>query len=87
VTGRQTKFDLPDPGFEASVLEKYQTADTIALLSEAVESSKYDEIDVALQPAATSFKEATDYLTAHCASVEIVEFHWLEVRRCFVKLK
>jgi hypothetical protein len=69
------------------VLEKYQTADTIALLSEAVESSKYDEIDVALQPAATSFKEATDYLTAHCASVEIVEFHWLEVRRCFMKLK
>jgi hypothetical protein len=29
VTEGQTKFDPPDPGFEASVFQKYQTADTI----------------------------------------------------------
>jgi hypothetical protein len=87
VTGLQTKFDPPDPGFEASVLQNYQKGGPMPLLAEAMESSKYDEIDVALQPAVSSFKDATDYLTAHCASVEIVEFHWLEVRRCFVKLK
>jgi hypothetical protein len=62
VTGLQTRFDPPDPGFEASVLQNYQTVGPVTLLSEAVESSKYDEIDVALQPAATSFnKDATDY--------------------------
>jgi uncharacterized membrane protein len=87
VTGLQTKFDPPDPGFEVSMLQNYQRVGRVTLLSEAMESGKYDEIDVALQPGASSFQDATDYLTAHCASVEIVEFHWLEVRRCFLKLK
>jgi uncharacterized membrane protein len=86
VTGLQTKFDPADPGFEASVVQNYQRVSRVTLLSEAMDSAKYDEIDVALQPGATSFKDATEYLTAHCASVEIVEFHWLEVRRCFLKL-
>ena len=75
----------PDPGCEASVHQNEKAVDPIAMLSRAMDSGRYREIDFALQPTAPPVKDITDYLAAHCASVEVIEFHWLEVRRCFVQ--
>ena len=61
--------------------------DPTAMLSQAMDSGRYKEIDLALQPTAAPAKDVADYLAAHCASVEVVEFHWVEVRRCFVRSK
>jgi uncharacterized membrane protein len=87
ITGLTTKCYPPDPGCEASVLQNENTGDPIAMLPRAMNSGRYKEIDFAVQPAATPVKDITDYLAAHCASVEVIEFHWLEVRRCFVESK
>ena len=87
ITGLKTKFDPPDPDFEASINQNELRVDPIAMLSRAMDSGSYKEIDFALQPSAPPVKGITDYLTTHCASVEVVEFHWLEVRRCFVQSK
>ena len=87
ITGLKTKFDPPGLGFEASISQDERTVDPMAMLSRAMDSGRYKEIDFALQPSAPPTKGITDYLTTHCASVEVVEFHWLEVRRCFVQSK
>jgi hypothetical protein len=49
-------------------------------------SGKYKEVDVAmtLPGWALEVKPMLEYLAAHCTSTEVVEFHWLEVRRCTV---
>jgi mannosyltransferase len=88
VTGLLTRFDPPDLSLEARTLEDIdRNADVLALLSRAVASGKYKEVDVAMQPGTMRVLVAPtlQYLAAHCGSVDIVEFHWLEVRRCFVQ--
>jgi hypothetical protein len=35
--------------------------------------------------ASTRLEDATVYLTSHCQSVQVLEFHWIELRRCFVR--
>jgi len=89
LTGLLTTFDPPDVGLEERFVERNDdpNTDVLALLSRAVASGKYKEIDVAMQPGTVPIlvTSTLQYLAAHCASVEIVEFHWLEVRRCFVQ--
>jgi mannosyltransferase len=88
-TGLRARFDPPDLGLEERILDN-RNADVTALLEHATGSGRYTEVDVAMQPAMASpllVGPALEYLSAHCASVEVVEFHWLEVRRCFVQSK
>jgi 4-amino-4-deoxy-L-arabinose transferase-like glycosyltransferase len=87
LTGLTTNFDPPEPGFEISKTQNDRTTDPMAMLARAMGSGRYKEIDLALQPSAALVKDTTNYLTVHCASVEVVEFHWLEVRKCFVQSK
>jgi len=88
VTGLLTRFDPPDLSLEARTLQDIdRNADVLAILSRAVASGKYKEVDVAMQPGTMRVLVAPtlQYLAAHCGSVDVVEFHWLEVRRCFVQ--
>jgi mannosyltransferase len=85
ITGLRTKCYPPDPDCEASVLQDERTLDPTAILSRVMGSGRYQEIDFALQPTAETVKEVIEYLTTHCASVEVIEFHWVEVRRCVVQ--
>ena len=87
ITGLTTKCYPPDLGCEAPLPQDEKTVDPTAMLSQAMGSGRYREIDLALQPTAAPVKDVADYLAAHCASVEVVEFHWVEVRRCFVRSK
>jgi 4-amino-4-deoxy-L-arabinose transferase-like glycosyltransferase len=85
ITGVKAKFD-PSKGFQPLGPAKDARAlDPTAVLSRAMDSRKYREIDFAFQPDAPSVTEVTDYLNGHCAFVEAVDFHWIEVRRCFVQ--
>lgn len=87
-TGLLTRFDPPDLYLEARMLWEYErNADVCALLSQAMVSGRYKEVDLAMQPRTLPFfiKPALEYLAARCASIESVEFNSLEVRRCFVQ--
>lgn len=83
IDGPTTKFEPHNPDFEASLLTNEMTVDPLKKLALAMNSGKYREIDFALQPSAAQAKIIAPYLAARCGSVEVVEFHWLEVRRCF----
>ncbi len=89
MTGLLTGFDPPDLSLEDRILHLQDdpNVDVLAILSHAMVSGRYKEIDVAMQPGTLPVLAAPtlQYLTAHCASVEIVEFHWLDVRRCSVQ--
>ena len=50
ITGLKTKFNPPDPGFQATINQDERTVDRIAILSLAMNSGRYKEIDFALQP-------------------------------------
>ncbi len=87
ITGLETKFN---PSFFPELLRPRHfrmSVDPTAMLSRTMDSGRYKEIDFVLQPTAEPVKHITDYLAAHCASVEVIEFHLLEVRRCFVQSK
>jgi hypothetical protein len=83
VTGLLTKFDPPD--FRS--LQDDRNADDLSAMSNAVVSGRYKEVDVVLGPGPSQalVKSIAEYLTGHCASVEIVEFYDLEVKRCFLQ--
>jgi len=88
MTGLLTKFDPPDPTLLFRILSGYGHKDVSALLSQAMVTGRYKEIDVAMLPNAyppSYIEPALEHLAASCASVEVVEFHRLEVRRCFVR--
>jgi hypothetical protein len=87
VTGLLTQFDPPDEDLEKRLFRlKDANTDVLALLSHAVASRRYKEIDVALQLNSwpQGEKPMLGYLATHCRSIEVVEFSMLEVRRCFV---
>jgi hypothetical protein len=88
VTGLVTGYNPPDPTLEARALQGIdRNGDVLAVLSHAMASKNYNEIDVAMQPGTLPVLvvPTLQYLAAQCGSVDIVEFHWLEVRRCFVR--
>jgi hypothetical protein len=87
MTGPLTKFDPPDRNLLTRLLDDYRRrVDILALLSQAMASGKYEEVDVAMLKALPPlFKPVLEYLPAHCAALEVVEFNRLEVRRCLVR--
>ncbi len=89
MTGLLTDFSPPDLGLEERFLHLQDdpTTDALAILSSAMASGRYKEIDVAMMPGTSPslVKPALEYLDERCASVDVVEFHWLEMRRCFVQ--
>jgi hypothetical protein len=89
MTGLLTDFSPPDLGLEERFLHLQDdpNTDALAILSSAVASGRYKEIDVAMMPGTSPslVKPALEYLDERCASVDVVEFHWLEMRRCFVQ--
>jgi uncharacterized membrane protein len=84
ITGLATTFIPLDPDFEISY---ERTVSPIELLSKAMDSGRYKEIDFALRPSARLSRDAKDYMRAHCGSVEMVEFQGLQAGRCFVQAK
>jgi hypothetical protein len=87
VSGFLTKYRRWDSGFESSIFKGLREATPIASLATALRSGQYKEIDVVLQPAAPTSNEISNYLGAHCQSVSTVQFHWLEIRRCFTTVE
>jgi len=89
MTGLLTDFNPPDLGLEERFLylQDDPNVDAPAILSSAMESGRYKEIDVVMMPGTSPslVKPALEYLHERCASVDLVEFHWLEMRRCFVR--
>jgi hypothetical protein len=104
--GPLTRFDPPDVDFEKRILQLSDAnTDVAAALYHEMASGKYKEIVVAMRVPCDEkrlgcpFERAFDvmpmleYLDAHCASTEVVEFqrsrasqifYSLEVRRCSV---
>ena len=80
ISGVQTRLEPPD------FLGQKRNADIVGLLSGAVISGQYKEVDVAMDPGAwpVMVKPTLEQLSTHCTSVDIVKFQWLEVRRCLV---
>ena len=89
MSGLLTSFTPPDLTLEDRILHLQDdpNVDALALLSGAMASGKYKEIDMVVQPGTSPFliEPAEQYLAAHCGTVDVVEFHWLEVRRCSVQ--
>jgi hypothetical protein len=89
VTGLLTGFNPPDPNLEDRILRLQDdpNVDVLALASQAMASGRYKEIDVAIQPGTSPFliKPMLEHLQLHCNSVDLVQFNWLDVRRCRVE--
>jgi mannosyltransferase len=83
-----TGLDPYDVGlFTRGPQETWGRADVLALLSQAMESGRYEEVDVVTQTYGSMLSDVQptlQFLAAHCSSVDSVEFHLLEVRRCFL---
>jgi hypothetical protein len=84
ITGLITDFHRQPSG--PGLLPNLQTADPEAFLSQAMETHKYKEIDVALQleRLPPKVQAIPDFLSTHCTSVENVTFKNLGVTRCMV---
>jgi len=85
ITGLVTDFHKPPSG--PGIFPNLQAADPEQLLSQAIETKKFKEIDVALQlerlpPRVQAIPE---FLRSHCSSVENIGFGNLGVSRCFVR--
>jgi 4-amino-4-deoxy-L-arabinose transferase-like glycosyltransferase len=89
MTGLLTKYDPPDLDLERRTLElsDNRNTDPLALLSREMASEAYKEVDVVMQPSAPPelVKPMLGYLAMECSSVEAVEFHWLQMKRCSVR--
>jgi uncharacterized membrane protein len=81
--------DLSVPPRGPGILPNLQTADPIAMLSNAINSGKYKEIDIALQMERVppNVQAIPAYLKKNCASVENVEFDKIAVSRCQLQPK
>jgi uncharacterized membrane protein len=79
MTGLIRTFSLDDRAYTSVHFDP--NVDVLANLKNAIGSGKYDEVDLV----GMELPNAPEYLTAHCASVGIVGFHEVTVRRCMVK--
>lgn len=70
---------------DSKAFESLNNKDQIANLAQIVGSGKYHEVDLVMEPSAPVVKGATAYLTSHCQAIEVQEFHWIELRRCFLQ--
>ena len=74
MTGLLTSFTPPDLTLEDRILRLQDdpNVDALALLSGAMASGRYKEIDMVVQPGTSPFlvKPAQQYLAAHCGTVD-----------------
>jgi hypothetical protein len=86
MTGLTTKFKPPN-GFIGDPFNP----DVTGILSNAIRSGRYREVDVAIQsnmPPITTplyITPTLNYLAGHCRSIETVQFYLLDVERCVVR--
>lgn len=85
ITGLMTQLNAPPTG--SGILPNLPAADPEAILSGAIDSRKYKEIDIALQleRLPPRVQVIPEFLKTHCASVEDVQFGRLGVSRCFIQ--
>ena len=86
IAGLITQYDAVPLG--PNLLPDLNAADPAAMLSQAIASRKYQEIDIALQleRLPPKVQAIPEFLKTHCSSVENVEFGKLGISRCFVQL-
>jgi hypothetical protein len=84
MTGLITQFNAVPQG--PGLLPDLNAADPAAILSPAIDSHKYKEIDIALQleRLPPKVQAIPEFLKTHCSSVENVEFGKLQVSRCYI---
>jgi 4-amino-4-deoxy-L-arabinose transferase-like glycosyltransferase len=84
IEGLITNFDSAPSG--PGILPSLPTADTSAMLSKAIESHRYKEIDVALQMERlpTNMLSIPGLLRGRCVTVENVEFEKIGILRCIL---
>lgn len=90
LTGLLTRFDPLDVDLEKRMLDVLfdPHTDWLALLAHEMASERYKEVDVVMSGGWFPSRVKPmlwEYLAAHCTSTEVVEFHFLEVRRCSVR--
>ena len=85
MTGLITQFNAVPQG--PGLLPDLNAADPAAILSPAIDSHKYKEIDIALQleRLPPKVQAIPEFLKTHCSSVENIEFGKLEVSRCYIQ--
>ena len=77
-------FDYVHPYLRSTA--SYPDDALIIPLQQAVESGKYEEVDVILSHASQRIRtHLLDYLAAHCTAVHNAEFFELEVKRCLLQ--
>ena len=84
ITGLVKQFNVPPLG--PGILPNLDTADPIGMLSQAVDSHTYKEIDVALQAGRMPVKVQAipEFLRSHCSSVQNIDFDRIAVSRCLL---
>jgi len=90
LTGLLTRFDPHDVDLEKRMMDLLfdPHTDDLALLAREMASERYKEVDVVMSYGwwvSQVRPKLQEYLDARCTSSEIVEFHSLQVRRCFVR--
>ena len=86
IRGLMTKAEIEDSANPTPHIPVLANADPLGMLSEAIGSHQYKEIDVALQmyrlpPSLTAMP---GFLQAHCASVSATDFGGMRVTRCIL---
>ena len=85
ITGLITQFDAVPQG--PGLLPDLNAADPSAILSQAIDSREYKEIDIALQleRLPPKVQAIPEFLKTHCSSVENAEFGKIGVFKCFLQ--
>ena len=79
MTGLVRTFSLDDRAYTS--IHFNPNVDVLANLKNAIGSGKYGEVDMV----GMELPNVPQYLAAHCASLEIIPFYEVTVRRCMVK--
>src|SRR6185503_10715872 len=86
IKGLMTKAEIEDPANPAPHIPVLANADPLGMLSEAIGTHQYKEIDVALQMyrLTPGLTEMPGFLQTHCASVSTTDFGGMRVTRCML---
>jgi 4-amino-4-deoxy-L-arabinose transferase-like glycosyltransferase len=86
IKGLMTKAEIEDPANPAPHIPVLANTDPLGVLTEAIGTHKYKEIDVALQMyrLPPSLIAMPGFLQTHCASVSTTDFGGMRVTRCML---
>jgi 4-amino-4-deoxy-L-arabinose transferase-like glycosyltransferase len=84
IKGLMTKAEIEDPANPTPHIPVLANADPLGMLSDAIGSRRYKEIDVALQMyrLPPSLIAMPSFLQTHCSSVSATDFGGMRVTRC-----